>query len=169
MGNCVSTPDLKLETTCGVEIIPGRCKCDEPAPVTFTYYEAWRVGYNQRRVTNPPGAPPTRYDDTASFQNPWNSCGKYLQNGELRFYSDSDTPDLSLKWPADGREFGTHTKCKTSAKMLYAFDGKDGPPDFWKDVNRVPLAVGRRSFEMNWRCCGCDPRSKRKSVARSDP
>ena len=165
VGKCYQSPGLTLETTCGPEVYPPTCRCNLPEPKTFTYYEAWRVGFNNRRPTNPPGYDATLHDDTASFPSQPNTCGSYYQKGELRLYPDTLTGDISTNtdWPADGREFGQDTECGTSAKGLYAFDGKDGPPDFWKDND--PVDSGARWFKTNWRCCLCDKKKFRRVTA----
>lgn len=106
----------------------------------------------------------TGYDDTASYPAMKNSCGNYIQKGELRFYSDADTGDLMSNnaWKANLKH-GEETGCGTSPYLLISVSGRGGPPGFWKFP---PIASGVRRFNLIWRCCACDPPQKR--VAEAD-
>jgi hypothetical protein len=169
VGDCDFVPEVIRETTCGPENSPAMCVCHTGQWKQFRYYEAWRVGFNQVIPDNPPGMPSTPHDDTASYSSIPNTCGDIVQGGTLRFYADSDTGDLSTNqdWVPKPNGFGHDTRCPTSAKQLYAFDGKNGPPDFWQNGN--PIASGKRAFTMDWKCCQCDPASKRFSEAEAFP
>jgi hypothetical protein len=104
---------------------------------------------------NPPGIGNTRWDDKASFLAKDKTCGKYNQEGELRFYSDEDTGDISTdqEWaPKPNDFFGEHTNCKTTAGSLYSRDGFGGDPGFWTSK---PIASGSRTMKMDWQCCDC--------------
>jgi len=131
------------------------CGCRKFDQNSFTYFEAWRVGFNQVPPMNPPGIGNTRWDDKASFLAKDKTCGKYNQEGELRFYSDEDTGDISTdqEWaPKPNHFFGEHTNCKTTAGSLYSRDGFGGDPGFWTSK---PIASGSRTMKMDWQCCDC--------------
>lgn len=167
LGNCRKTDPYVEINYCNIYPIeyPSRCVCDLKQPQSFTYYEAWYVGLNSQVPTNPPPLPQTPYEDTASFPTTLNTCGQYSQKGILKFYPLSETGNLfeDDKWKPDpNRLFGAETGCGTGAGLLLAFDGKNGPPTFWKND---PIAQGRRQFELDWRCCECDPPRKRKAIA----
>ena len=120
------------DRTGSIEIHPPTCICEPGKKQTFVYYEAWRVGLNARgRVTNPPGTRKTPFDDTASWEpdvkgrGRLGTCREYMQQGDLRFYSESVTGDLSTNscWrPDPTRFFGNDTRCRTTAWKLHAFD-----------------------------------------------
>jgi hypothetical protein len=141
------------------------CGCRNYEKHSFSYFEAWRVGFNSTQPTNPPGWGATAWDDYASFTVPDRTCGQYKQEGELRFYSDADTGDIANdpKWspkPLPFR-FGQETgSCATGAGDLYSIDGKGGDPAFWS--MKTPIAEGNRAVPLDWYCCDCKGTKPRK-------
>ena len=128
--------------------------CDWEKGESVTYYEAWRVGYNERRPTNPPGHAKSTEDDTAKFTIPGKNsgCFYYQQFGELRLYSFAEVgedlySDSASDWKTD-KFF--NTQCPTTSGKLPAFTDK-GPPPFWK---KNPVASGARLFVIDAMCCG---------------
>jgi len=151
---------LIIVTTCSYpdsEAEYENCVCNLGESQEYTYYEAWRVGKNDPRPTNPEGMPATKYDDTATYPTPKENggCAEVSQRGELRFYEDGDIPNLALDplWqPKPGHFFGGETNCiRTTAGRLHAFGGRENAePGFWKGK---PFAEGHREFNVAYKCC----------------
>jgi hypothetical protein len=143
------------------------CLCNLQEPKTFKYYEAWRVGLNNPVPTNPPTMGGTSYDDDANSGPRANeTCGISRQDGDLRFFEDSVTGDLSTQhaWaPKPTTYYGSDTGCGTTAGTLYSMDGKNGPPGFWGDN---AIATGSRSAEFEWNCCGCKKEKDRSNTVK---
>jgi len=143
------------------------CLCNLQEPKTFKYYEAWRVGLNKTVPTNPPTMGGTSYDDDANSGLRANeTCGISRQDGDLRFFEDSVTGDLTTQhaWaPKPTTYYGSDTGCGTTAGKLYSMDGKNGPPDFW---GNNAIATGSRSAEFDWNCCGCKKEKDRSNTVK---
>lgn len=155
VSKCTKTKDYIEKSTCGTIVHPGSCQCNFMRKNEFVYYEAWRIGLKERQPVSP-----NDHDDTAWATPKDNRCGEYIQKGDLRLYKDSQTGDLRKKWTT-GQTFGKDSGCGTTSGFLLGFDGKAGPPEFWKDEETQHS--GNRRFELSWKCCDCLDR-KSKSV-----
>ncbi len=130
----------------------------------YTYYEAWRVRHGK---TNP-----VTLNGVDRFLSTPVACrrGKYVQQGEVRFYCNTDvgldeetTNESIPNWTPSGTKVfyppdSASDDCKTTAGTLQSTGDQ---PTFWDGFgtnSRAKLAY-RRAW-LNWECCPRNDRCK---------
>lgn len=113
----------------------------------FSYYESWYL--KDGNVQDRRG-----YTESAQYTAQDESCGRYTQTGEIRFYCMSITGDLGRvgkagKWELD-QTYGNDFGCSTSPGKLPSTGEK---PSWWGETSTSGVASAEREFSMDWDCC----------------
>jgi RHS repeat-associated protein len=159
------------KSTCNKD---GDCGANEQSE-SFSYFEAWYVGES----ASPPGE--LSYTDRATTSLPAaQSCGSYLQEGEVRFYCESVTGNLGKPrapgiWTV-GQSYGNNGLCSSTAAVL---PSTRTTPSWWNEplVNPVdpfepPYDSSKysthRYLQVDWDCC-CKNKKLRGANTHSSP
>jgi RHS repeat-associated protein len=128
-----------------------------------TYYEAFFVKRTNYTSEYKPGI---ARRDIAEYTCGLKTCGKFIQEGQIKFYSKEDTGNLGDnpddKRPIEeGWERNKQFKCNVRSGLLFATGDE---PGFWKDGDGQD-GIANRYFELNWNCCpnqSCGPPLNKK-------
>ena len=150
----------KVTVSCeGKNCKGGYTDCD-----SFSYWEAWPIFQGD-------GGKDKLFNskDTAKTSHKTCTIGSYSQQGELRFYCNSEiglgltdtsaTPSIPGWDPAGQKSVEYGRFCKTTPRDLTSTGAQ---PDFWTRSPKKVRGTASRSIETSWSCCnypGCDRRS----------
>jgi hypothetical protein len=160
----------KINIKCG-ETTCDECSTNPANNVDITFLEAWRVTrpsrYVDRRLKDDGSlfnvddfnsrVEGSYWTDISSMKPEFDSCGKKVTNGEVRFYCDEEGK-FTEGWETGQVHIdpaNPNSSCGNfSTGDLPHLVIKDGNyPDFWK--NNPVEGPAFRKYEVSWQCCHC--------------
>lgn len=121
----------------------GMCPDKPPEKPLVTYLEARRITRAFRDAT-----------DVASGYCFHPSCGAQRHEGEVKFFCQSQTGDLTKTWKRGRQSFGKKPCIVDGGPLTMEITDTTNEPDWWKKPATTDTPATRH-FELVWDCCGC--------------
>ena len=118
------------------------CREKVPEKPKVTYLEATQITRAYRSAS-----------DVASGFCVYNTCGIVKHVGEIKFFCESQTGNITKDWKGE-QTFGENPCKIKGGPYTLEITEANKEPDWWGKPENMDKPV-TRSFQLHWECCGC--------------